>query len=392
MIIYVDGPPLTFLLYLIQQHTTPCTYDENLSPCPPCVEKPADKVGTSGDKGGSEGDNSDRDGRDDRTVVPTVGGAIASKVEGGGGTTAPILQYEGRERPLPFQAGCVWAKSDWSCAYDSVFMAFFVIYWQSPPGWRGDWRQQAPEWTTPLADRFDLLLGALDSGDHTGEGLSALFSDLRNQFRDQLSSFDSRRFPRAGMVPTFVCAILELLFGSALGPSVDQRLSCTCCGTVSRTSHYFPLIGLSQQDYCRKTDPRPIPSETLLARFTEALHVSSGSPLCNSCRGVQKVQSLVMDNSPWIWLEIKRGTPISPSPTIVIKLTSQHLTYDLHSIIYFGEQHFTVRMRDPSNSWWNYDGMRRLGASRRDRIQRPTDLLRNGRRSAAFFIYRRSDH
>ena len=219
-----------------------------------------------------------------------------------------------------------------------------------------------------------------------------LFSDLRNQFRDQLSSFDPGRFPREGMVSTFVCAILELLFGSTLGPSVNRHLSCTRCGRASQTSHYFPLLGLSQEEHRRNTDPRLIPSETLLARFVEALHVPWDSPLCDSCRGVRKVQSLVMDNSPWIWFETKRGTHISPSPTINIKLTSQHLTYDLHSVIYFGGEHFTVRMRDPSNDWWNYDGMRKLGASQRDRIQHPTDLLRNCRRSAAFFIYRRNDH
>ena len=344
---------------------------------------------------GSEGDNSDHDDEDNGEVAAMMAGAMTSEVEGDGGNTTPILQYEGRERSLPFQAGCVWVKSDWSCAYDSVFMAFFVIYWQSSPVWRGDWRQQAPEWTTPLADRFDLLLEALNSGEYTGGGLSTMFSDLRDQFRDQLSSFDPGRFPHQGMVLTSVCAILELLFGSALGSGVDWCLSCTCCEAVSQTSHYFPLLGmLSHQDYRHNADPRLIPSETLLTRFIEALHTSTGSPLCKSCQGVQKVQSLMMKkkNSPWIWFEIKRGTPISPSPTIRIELSNHRLTYSLHSVIYLGGKHFTVRMRDPSNDWWNYDGMRRFGVSQRDQIQHPKDLPRNGRRGAAFFIYRRSDH
>ena len=82
---------------------------------------------------------------------------------------------------------------------------------------------------------------------------------------------------------------------------------------------------------------------------------------------------------------------MSPSLTLPIELSGQHLVYDLYSIIYTGENHFTARMRDPSNEWWSYDGMWRFGSPRHDHIQITTDLLYNGRHRAAFFIYRRSD-
>jgi hypothetical protein len=47
------------------------------------------------------------------------------------------------------------------------------------------------------------------------------------------------------------------------------------------------------------------------------------------------------------------------------------------------ENHFTARMRNPSNRWWSYDGMWRFGAARHDPIQVETDL-QNGRLYAAF--------
>ena len=81
---------------------------------------------------------------------------------------------------------------------------------------------------------------------------------------------------------------------------------------------------------------------------------------------------------------------MSPSLTLPIKTSGQHLTYNLAAIIYLGSNHFTARIRGPSGEWWNYDGMKRLGAARGD-PQIETDLLYDGCRNAAFLIYRRSD-
>ena len=82
---------------------------------------------------------------------------------------------------------------------------------------------------------------------------------------------------------------------------------------------------------------------------------------------------------------------MSPSPTVTIELPGQHLTYDLHAVVYLGGTHFTARMRDPSGEWWAYDGMWEFGAARRDSVRVPADLLYHGSRSATFLIYRRSN-
>lgn len=341
----------------------------------------------------SEDDDFEHKDQSDKVVEATAVGVAADEMDVDEGIIAPGQPVDELcEIPLPFRAGCAWTESDWSCAYDAVFMTFFAIYWQSSPSWRDDWRRQSPEWSARLADRFDLLLDASDSQEHTCERLSTLFSGLRDQFRDQLSSFNRQRFPRRGTIPAPVCAILELLFGSMVGPGIDQHLSCTNCGATSQRFHDFPLLGLlSQQDHPPETDPRFIPSETLLTRFIEALATPPGSSRCNSCHGACEVRSLTMTNSPWIWFETNGNVAMSPSPTILIELPTQHLVYDLHSIVYHGGEHFTARMRDPSNDWWNYDGMRKFGMARRDCVQHLTDLLWNGRRTAAFFIYRRND-
>ena len=299
-----------------------------------------------------------------------------------------------REMTVLFRAGCAWAEQDWSCAYDTVFMVFFGIYSQSSPGWRGDWQQQSPEWTTQLVDCFDTLLEAVDSQEYSQERLSKLFSSFRDRFRHQLATYDAQRFPCQGQVPASICAILELLFGSELGPGVEETVVCTRCRNTSHNSHHFPLLAMpfSPQNHRLKTDPRFIPSATLLARFVQSITVPPSSSLCFSClHETLHTQRLEAVNSPWIWFEVDSRSTMSPSVTVPVELSGQRLEYDLSAIIYHGRNHFNARLRDMSGRWWNYDGMERLGAAQEDHIQIPTDLLQNGRLHAAFFIYHRSE-
>jgi hypothetical protein len=297
--------------------------------------------------------------------------------------------------PPPFRAGCAWTTRNWSCAYDTVFMVFFTIYQQSSFLWRGEWCQKSPGWTTLLADHFNLLLTTSNSSDVSPGQLSKLFSSFRDQFRRQLANHDPQRFPCSGQVATSICAILELLFGSVHGPGIEESLICTRCGETSQNSHHFPFLALSifRRSYRHETDPRFIPSATLLARFIESLSAPSNSSLCFTClHETTRVQYLRMPSSPWLWFEIDRNSTMAPSLTLPIEVPGQRLTYNLCAVIYNGENHFTARMRDPSNRWWSYDGMWRFGAARHDPIQVETDLLQNGRLHAAFFIYRCSDY
>lgn len=337
-----------------------------------------------------ENESSDDEDQADEVRAMTAC-TTADKMDIDEAAITPRPDHEVCRMVFPLRAGCVWTRPDWSCAYDVVFMAFFSIYRQSSLTWRDDWRKQSPEWTTQLADRFDLLLEALDLPGYSRDALSKVFSRLRDHFRDQISSFNPQRFPRRGQVLTSVCAILELLFGSVRGPGIEQHVSCTSCGLASRTSRHFPYLGLPvlAEDYRRETDPRFAPSETLLARFVESM--ATKSPPCGACHGPTQIQSITMPNSPWIWFETNGDTTMAPSPTMLIKLSNRHIVYDLHAIIYLGGDHFTARMQDSPHSWWSYDGMWEFGVPRHDRIQITTDLLYNGRRHAAFFIYRRSD-
>jgi hypothetical protein len=361
---------------------------------------PADEDGDDSDDGVPEEMTADAEAED----MDIDEGAVADEMDVDESATVEKADIDNRtENPRssreialpPFRAGCAWTTRNWSCAYDTVFMVFFTVYQHSSLLWRGEWRQKSPGWTMQLADDFNVLLTASTSPDISPGQLSELFSSFRDRFRRQLANHDPQRFPCSGQVATSICAILELLFGSVHGAGIEEDLICTGCGATSQNSHHFPFLALSvsRRSYRHETDPRFIPSATVLARFIESLAPPSNSSLCFTClHETTQVQHLRMQNSPWLWFEIDRNSTMAPSLTIQIQLPGQRLTYDLCAIIYNGENHFTARMRDLSNQWWSYDGMWRFGAARHDPIQVETDLLQNGRLHAAFFIYRCSDY
>ena len=246
---------------------------------------------------------------------------------------------------------------------------------------------------TQLADRFDLLLEDLDSPHHSPEELSRSFCSLRDQFRDQLSSYDPRKFCRRGCVTASVCGMLELLSGSVNGPSIERHLFCVKCRTKSQIYSPLALLALPvfRPNHRRETDPRFVTTSVLLTRFVQSLVSSSRLYLCGTCHGRRVVQYFSVD-SPWVWFEVVLDHTMAPSPTILFELPGQHLTYNLYSVIYLGGNHFTARIQDSSGEWWDYDGMWRFGAARHSHVQTAEDFLYDGPRNAAFFIYCRSGY
>jgi hypothetical protein len=56
-----------------------------------------------------------------------------------------------------------------------------------------------------------------------------------------------------------------------------------------------------------------------------------------------------MPDTPWIWFEREKLSPVTPSLTLTFNSPSQQLSYSLRSIIYAGGNRFTVRFRDQSD-------------------------------------------
>jgi hypothetical protein len=114
---------------------------------------------------------------------------------------------------------------------------------------------------------------------------------------------------------------------------------------------------------------------------------------CSGCTGQLAVQSLTIPDMAWLWFELRDPvSPISPSLCLVFDARGQRRVYTLQAVIYTGGCHFTARLFDRSDVWWNYNDMRRYGEPRAEHILDERELLRNGDRRAAYLLYGQVDH
>ncbi|KAF9779018.1 hypothetical protein BJ322DRAFT_1113877 [Thelephora terrestris] len=247
----------------------------------------------------------------------------------------------GCQLPSPYTAGCTWSREDWSCSYDAVFMAFWSLYEQSSQNWRCNWRERALEWNGPLGENFDHLI-ILAATPVSIQDRMGWFCRYRDRLRNQLSRKDPGSFPRRGQVPASASRILELLFGKATGPYLEQRLICRSCEESSRAEREICFLALGGL----QKDKTQVWLHTIWAEFvnrskTEAAHMGT---MCPHCRGPNEVQDLRMPEVPWIWFEHERSSPVWPSLTLGFDSPTQRLRYSLRVIIYAGGNHFTVEL------------------------------------------------
>ena len=215
---------------------------------------------------------------------------------------------------------------------------------------------------------------------------SLWFSRCRDIFRDKVTESNPGRFPR-GRQPAPVDDILQRIFGAE--PLARQRLVCIGCGTEkhdSRSSAFLPYA-FNLNLLRRGQDPKIIPLQLAITRFIEKYTVepTSSHSQCRVCQAAQQVRSLDLSDASWIWFEVQKGTrPILPS--LEINYPPQRV-YTLQAVIYLGGEHFTTCIRKGPSTWWNYDGMRKLGKPQLEVIETEEELLECDGRDLAVLIY-----
>ena len=300
----------------------------------------------------------------------------------------PTCETENRQSQQ-YTAGCMWTAEDWSCSYDAVFMSFWSLYEQSSAGWRDDWKQHMPDWNTPLGNNFDHLILLMDTLVSVRDR-AEWFSHYRDRFRDQLSQANPRLFPRRGPLPASASRILGLMFGRDTGPYLEQDLVCSTCGALSRAEPETCLLTTGLGRNCRTSTTL----HTIWERFSQRSRTdaSQHEVICSHCRGQNKVRALRMPDVPWIWFERERDSPVQPSLALTFNSPPQRLSYSLRAIIYAGGNHFTIRFRERSGSWWKHDSRLWSGVPQSNDIQSEAELLTNDTCFACILIYRRDDY
>lgn len=289
------------------------------------------------------------------------------------------------QQPQRYIAGCKWDSEDYSCPYDAYLMCFWSLYEQSSATWRNEWIRHSENWNIPLSNNFDHLILLTDSPTNTRD-LTAWFSHYRNSLRKQLSDADPRSFPRNGPVLASASRILGVTFGRITGPYLEQNLTCSECGmsTMAQIDTRYVMHGRGRD---RRTASLQVVWEQFVERHSESPFGQQAK--CDCCEGQNRVEGLRMPETPWIWFERQRRSPVEPSPSLTFNSPSQQLRYSLQSAIYTGERHFTARFRDQSGAWWKHDGKIASGVPQLDDIQSGAELLSNDDKFACIFVYRR---
>jgi hypothetical protein len=246
--------------------------------------------------------------------------------------------------------GCRWSTNDWSCAYDSVFMALFYVF-------RGGSLSMQETWLGS-----NTLLGQLASSFNrlmlSDESMTSadLFDLLRDRMRDSLSAMDPVNFPRHGLHFTSVGRIMDTVFldnmpilmcvqeeGASSTQGMYHKLNFALPSLCSPVSWISPDSGrITLQDWIM----------TFIQRETEKLRASN-------CAGSLPAEvKIVLERLPSIlFFEIVSSSSCAIIPSITLVLPSQGVdtTYELCAILYYGTHHFTARVFFLGKTW-NYDG------------------------------------
>lgn len=338
----------------------------------------------------------EEDGTGERT---DEGDAEESTDEEEDGSATGPLESDGQERPhlllSDLNAGCTWDAENWSCAYDAVYMVFYVMYGMSNPTWRAIWTNESPEWNVPLARQFDLLLADTATGQYPSAMRCQWFSGCRNAFRGQAAESNPTAFTYGHSLIS-VSALLERIFkGPSMEPLSYQSLSCQNCEASKKDTHYsFPYLGFKRNiNRLRKNgDSAVLPVQVVVDRFIERYSTTPFEPheTCATCHSPRRVTSLHLPEQSWIWFEQTPDTQtLYPSLELSCSQPAAGPTHTLAAIIYNGMLHFTARIRKGGDTWWNYDGQKSGGVPTVATFEDPGYLSVYCQRYPAFLIYRR---
>ena len=286
--------------------------------------------------------------------------------------------------------GCIWDGPNYSCPFDSMFMATFSMYRHAGPSWRREWCKSS-DFNRTTAGFFDHILTTMRTPSVRRQ-LPSLFNTYRDRVRHYLSTTNAGLFPRFGQNDLAVSDIFVQMYRFDGDPRlVRLKFSCSDPSHQTRTkgdSLTFVLL----QHTLDGIEPGPNGGPPMLQRWVSSYlsKLKTEQPLCRTCHIPCLYSSSSFTPLPWIWIDI---SPESGSCTPSIALTLEqdsgpNTDYTLISIIYSGQNHFSARWRDASGRWWAHDGMVGSGRPSLDPIAIDAQLARLGPRVMHILIYR----
>lgn len=273
--------------------------------------------------------------------------------------------------PDLFEAGCSWDATDWSCAYDCVFMILYGIYASEDIVWRERWRNSTPL-TPVLASAYTSLMQSRDRVNNS-------FDLHCDAFRDALTHLHPS-FPRHGQIGASASAILDRLMPyGGCRPYVSMVCINGCNVWETTKIHSADLL----PTLCTLPVWTTIAGAVRLSQhstqisvktwinvfFQSIIHTNSSiwnamtCPECHS-RSLSPVACISAAPSILMFEDIPGSVPrLIPSDFVILPTADADATYDLRGVVGIDGFHFTSRLLDkyPSRRQWAYDGQKHAG-------------------------------
>jgi hypothetical protein len=293
----------------------------------------------------------------------------------GGKSTADELKEDdvplNFNTPDLFEGGCTWDATNWSCAYDCVFMIMYGMHATESAAWRERWSRSSAL-TGTLSRAYTSLMLSRDRR-------SCWFDFHRDAFRDALTKLHPT-FPRYGQIGTSASAVLDLLNADVgCRPYIAMVCFNGCNIWESTTIHssdllptlFTPSIWTTVAGSVGLTEhPTQISVQTWVITFLQSIvhgnrRLWSGTtcPQCHTC----SLSPIVCLHSlpPVLIFETVPGIipRLVPSEVFALPTTETDAIYDLRGVISLEGFHFTARLLDryPSERQWTYDGRKNAG-------------------------------
>lgn len=251
----------------------------------------------------------------------------------------------------PTLVGFKWDSTNWSCAYDSLFMVLYNVF--------AEGRFLVPDsgahLITPalrsLYDGFTLLASSPQS---------VTPEVVRDRVRDMLCSDTNHLLPRHGARPSFVDYLAETLF-PVVEPYASYSLACECCGNSSAAAN-DPFLSYvfvaSSQVFPRSRWQDGVHTTDMLRILFAGGHDST----CVGCKTKRVQCNISFTHTPSILMLCLQPTdPLMPCVAIDQNVDFSDIQggcrWALGGVVYLGQEHFTSRYVNSHGHVWCHDGM-----------------------------------
>lgn len=267
--------------------------------------------------------------------------------------------------------GPTWDASNWSCAYDTVFVPFYHMYREGSAGWRTSFRSFSPL-ANSVSDIFETVL---QSGELVASP-SEVMNAGRNSFRRALAVIDPTEFGLTGPLMAPMTDILLHLCDAAnrsvlCQPRVTSSDPCPPCSTVT---DLLPAAGLQTllhsgawADAEKRSMSTGSASSASIAMWCSMLNVPVIRPACSrtQCLTTRSLRIALPDPPPFLHFEVNRSDVVPQplaTPTLSFRnLDNVEVLYNLRAVLYWNGAHYHCRYIDSHARLFAYDGQKHDG-------------------------------